>query len=292
VITNFPDIDALWNFADPAASEAKFIAAIDSLSPDAPRWHALLLQTQVARSQGLQRRFADAHRTLDAIDLSTEDCPPVLRVRHLLERGRTYNSSGEPAKAAQLFLQAWDVALRARLDALAVDAAHMVAIVETGDAVKDWNTRALDLAESSPDPAARKWRASLLNNIGWTHFGMGEHAEALAMFERALMARQESPDASRLRVARWCVARALRALGRVDEALQQQMALHAEHQVAGSKDGFVCEELAECLLALGRGEEARPWFEKAHAVLSQDPWLSEKEPARIQRLKEMSEQRD
>jgi len=292
VSTPIPDIDSLWNFADPAGSEIRFHDAIGALPDDAPGWHSSLLQTQAARAQGLQRKFQEAHRTLDAIDVSRDDSPPVLRVRHLLERGRVHNSSGEPTNAKPLFVQAWDVAVGAGLDALAVDAAHMVAIVESGDAIMEWNARALDLAESSSDPAARKWRASLLNNIGWTYFGAGQYAQALAMFERAVAARQESSDTSRLRVAKWCVARALRALGRLDEALQQQDVLYAEHQAAGSKDGFVCEELAECLLALGRGQEARPWFEKAHAALSQDPWLAEKEPARIQRLKEMSEQRD
>lgn len=290
--TDPPDIDALWNFADPAASEARFIAAIDSLSSDAPCWHALLLQTQVARAQGLQRRFDDAHRTLEAIDITQDDCPPMLHVRHLLERGRVYNSSGNPAAAKSLFVKAWEAAGDARLDGLAVDAAHMVAIVESGDAVMEWNTRALDLAESSPDPVARKWRASLLNNIGWTRFGSGQYTEALVVFERAVEARQEASETRRLLVARWCVARTLRALGRAEEALRQQESLHAAQQAGGTKDGFVCEELGECLLALGRIEESRPWFSQAYAALSQDSWLVEKEGARVERLKEMSRERD
>ncbi|MBC7772319.1 MAG: tetratricopeptide repeat protein [Pyrinomonadaceae bacterium] len=290
--TSPPDINALWNFADPAASEARFGAAINALAADAPQWHASVLQTQRARAQGLQGRFDDAHRTLDAIDVSSDQCPPVLRVRHLLERGRVHNSGGDPLAAKPLFVRAWELAMNAALDALAVDAAHMVAIVESGDAPMEWNNRALALAESSSDPAARKWRASLLNNSGWTHFGAGQYPEALALFERALAARQETPDTGPLRVARWCVARTLRALGRVEEAMNQQEVLHAEHQSAGTNDGFVYEELGECLLALGRREEARPWLAKAHAALSQDPWLMEKEPTRIQRLNDLSAEMD
>ena len=77
------------------------------------------------------------------------------------------------------------------------------------------------------------------------------------------------------------MARCLRSLGRTDEALTRQQALHAEHTALGTRDGFVLEELGECLLALGRGDEARPYFAQAHTELSQDAWLAEAEPARM-----------
>ena len=82
------------------------------------------------------------------------------------------------------------------------------------------------------------------------------------------------------------MARALRSLGRVDEALAAQQALHTELAAANAKpDGFVCEEIAECLVALGRAVEARPWYAQAHAALVQDPWFVEAEPARLARMK-------
>ena len=40
------DLDALWSFHDPAASEARFRAALDSAQGD----DALILQTQIART--------------------------------------------------------------------------------------------------------------------------------------------------------------------------------------------------------------------------------------------------
>lgn len=283
-----PDIDALWNFADPAASETRFVAATGALHAESPGWHGLLLRTQVARAQGLQRRFADAHRTLDAIDVNAPGAPPMLRVRHLLERGRVFNSSGDRASAKPCFAEAWDVASRSALDGLAVDAAHMIAIVESGNAVMEWNVKALALAESSGDPAARKWRGSLLNNIGWTHFAAGRHGEALDLFERAVVARTEAGETGRLLVARWCVARTLRALGRIADALALQQSLSAAHEAAGTTDGYVCEELAECLLESGRGTEAASWFAKAHALLSRDAWLAESEPARLERIRSLS----
>jgi predicted negative regulator of RcsB-dependent stress response len=91
------------------------------------------------------------------------------------------------------------------------------------------------------------------------------------------------------RIATWCVARTLRSLGRVDEALSKQMALKDEEESAGEKDGFVFEEIGECLLVLNRAEEARPYFSKAYEILTEDTWLVEQEPDRLARLKLLGE---
>ena len=108
------------------------------------------------------------------------------------------------------------------------------------------------------------------------------------MFERALGWRKESGGTSaEVRVARWCVARAQRSLGRARQALETQRALQLELEREGAGDGYVLEELGECLLALGRTQEARPWFARAWEALSRDPWLAENEAGRLARLKEL-----
>jgi len=89
----------------------------------------------------------------------------------------------------------------------------------------------------------------------------------------------------KIRIAQWCVGRALRSLGLVEEALSKQLSLKHELESADEKDGFVFEEIGECLLLLDRSEEARPYFSKAYKILSEDPWLSEQEPERLARLK-------
>jgi len=279
------DFDKLWNFGDPAGTEAKFRA----LLPEAERaWSAgdrAELLTQIARTQGLQRRFDEAHRTLDEAErwIGSED--GVAGTRFLLERGRVFNSSGEKAKARPLFLLAWTTAAN---DTLAVDAAHMVANVESGEAALEWNRKAVARAEASSEPGAQGWLGSLYNNIGWTWHGMGRYADALAMFERALAWRRPRGPASQVSVARWCVARCLRSLGRVDEALGIQRELEREiEEGRGDRDGYVPEEIGECLLALGRADEARPHFAVAHGILSKDPWFCANEPKRLERLAEL-----
>ncbi len=100
--------------------------------------------------------------------------------------------------------------------------------------------------------------------------------------------RRQSGTEMEIRIARWCVAHTIRRLGRVEEALALQQELRAEIEAAGADpDGFVFEEIAECLLVQGRGEEARPHFARAHALLSAYDWLVRDEPERIERLRRL-----
>jgi hypothetical protein len=54
-------------------------------------------------------------------------------------------------------------------------------------------------------------------------------------------------------------------------------------------DGYCNEELGECLLALGRGEEAKPHFAIAYRVLANDPWFPPTGSARLERMKQLGE---
>lgn len=109
---------------------------------------------------------------------------------------------------------------------------------------------------------------------------------ALMSFHQALKWRQRQEDPHLITIAQWSIARALRSLGQVEEALRLQQALHEEWKPLGGSDGYVEEELGECLLALERPEEAHPYFAQAYANLSQDAWLVAQESARLERLKQ------
>jgi tetratricopeptide (TPR) repeat protein len=236
------DIESSWNFNDPAASEVRFREALRAAVPT----EQLILRTQLARTWSLRGMFAEANRELDAIEPALNAHGPELRVRYLLERGRTLRSSGEPQKARPLFVQAWDLARESRLDFLAGDAGHMVALVEPEvDGQLEWNGRAMDYVLASDQPKARNWVASLQNNIGWTLHEAGRYDEALARFELALAERQRRAQPEETRFAKWCVARALRSLGRRDEALAIQRALKAEVDALGRVDDDVLAELRE-----------------------------------------------
>ena len=276
------ELDTLWSFDNPASSEGAFqvVAARARVESDGAFLAEAL--TQLARAQGLQRRFDDARRTLDEAESALRRDDRKARVRLLLERGRVANSSGADDRGSASFLEAWELARTAGEDALAVDAAHMLGIVEPLGEAWSWNERAMELARASPDPRARRWVGSLANNMGWARHEAGRYDDALELFRIALDARRATGSPDQLRIARWCVARCLRSLGRFDEALAEQRALAAELTAAGLEDGYVDEEIGECLVALGRDEEARPSFARAAGLLADDPTVTRE---RLERLR-------
>jgi len=280
-------LDDLWDYDDPAASEARFRTAIDDAEAAVDKTAVDEARTQLARSLGLQDRFADGHALLDEVD-ADHPAEDRVRVRARLERGRLFRSNDEKDASIAPFLAAWNLARALGEDGLAVDAAHMLALVAAPPGEPAWHERALDLADTSPQPAARKWRGSLWNNIGWARFDGGDLDGAMSAFETALGARREQGKPKETRVAEWCVARCLRALGRVEEALAIQERIAAEAMAAGEpQDGYGAEEIGECLLAMGREADATPYFARAATALAPDTWLAKHEPDRIARLRRL-----
>ena len=229
------DLTELWNFDDPAGSEQRLRAA----QVEAPETEAAVLQTQVARALGLQGRYAEALAVLDGIECTD----PEVTVRSLLERGRVYRSRGDVAAAAPLF-EAAVAAADQGLEGLAIDAMHMVALTLKGDDQIAYTRGILDRARASSDPSARRWLASLLNNLGMAYRDQGEWQLALQTFEEALAERRTGSDLEATFAARWMVAWALRHLGRTAEARDAQLALQADLVAAGREDPYVHEELA------------------------------------------------
>jgi tetratricopeptide (TPR) repeat protein len=287
MVAGLPEIDSLWNFGNPAETEAAFRALLPSAESEGEPAYLGELLTQIARTEGLQRKFEDAHATLDRVE-ALGPLSGRVRLRFLLERGRVHNSSGSLSAARPLFVEAWELGREIGEDALAVDAAHMVAIVEAGDEALRWNLLALDLAMSSPEPRARRWRKSLHNNLGWTYFDAGQTETALDHFQRCLECSIEYEDEHSAGIARWSIGKAMRVLGQVEEALAMQRARLAEVEANGGDPGYACEEIGECLYALGRIEEAKPYFGRSYAALSADPWLATNEPERLKRLHALS----
>jgi len=263
------EIDAWWNFDDPAASEARFRA-------ERARWpdrsaEALEIDTQIARTLGLQRRFDAAHALLDAVSASLWVAPPRVDVRFRLERGRAANSSGAQAQAMEWFLHALDRSADDRAPDAAyyrIDALHMLGIAAPPVERMAWNAKALAAADTATEARARGWRASLLNNLGWSLLDQGNAPAALQAWQQALAAREASGNVGAIRVARWTVARGLRATGKLDDAERMQRALAGETERAGAPDPYVYDELAEIARARNDASGADAWAAKAKSERS------------------------
>src|SRR4030095_15885740 len=124
----------------------------------------------------------------------------------------------------------------------------------------------------------------LQNNIGWIYHDRGDYAKALDSWQEALVAREAGGNATKIRIAKWTVARGLRSLGRLDDAEKMQRALAKEMERWPAGDGYVYEKLAEIALARNDASGAKPWAAKAYALLKNDEGLKAGEPERLARL--------
>jgi tetratricopeptide (TPR) repeat protein len=284
------DFDTLWDFTDPAATESKFRELLlKTESSDDPSYKPELY-TQIARAEGLQGKFDEAHATLDQVEDMLTDELMTARIRYLLERGRVYNSSGDPEKSKSYFIEAFERGREHGADFYAVDAAHMMAIVESPKKQLEWSGKAMDLAERSKSDRAKKWLGPLYNNTGWSYHDLGQYDKALELFEKSLAWREEQKDEVGTRIAKWTIGRCYRSLDQIDEALDIQYALEKEFEEKGiESDGYVFEEIGECLLIQGKDDQAKPYFKRAYDLLSKDGWIAANEPKRLERLKELSE---
>jgi tetratricopeptide (TPR) repeat protein len=262
----------LWDFDDLDASEERFRAQLELEPTDAGRAEVL---TQLARVEGLRSRFGEC----DAL-LEQADALGGAEARVFLERGRRERSSGHPGAGLRNFERAFEAARASGDDVLAVDAAHMLAIVDDGEA---WTARAVEIASASDDPGVRYWLGPLYNNIGWSRYEAGDAAGALEAFELALVSRErDDPRPYPREIARYAVGKALRAVGRADEAAAALEECVAWAAGAGVEDGWFHEELAEDYAALGRTAEAR---EQARAALA---LADDADPARLERLRALT----
>jgi tetratricopeptide (TPR) repeat protein len=266
------DLSSLWDFSRPDVSEQRFRAALLTASED----DALILRTQIARSLGLRRDFERAREELRAVAKELDRAGAEARTRYFLELGRTYASAAHPAElqtpqaselARSAYRQAIELARTASLDGLAIDAIHMMAFVDTDAADQlTWAEEALRIVESSTQPAARRWEASIRNNLGHALHQLGRYDEALVQLRQAVAIRERGTSAEATRTAHWMVARTLRAMGRVDEALKIQLRLEREADLAGKPDHYVFEELRLLYASKGEPDRARHYEDRIAAA--------------------------
>jgi len=285
---NLPFIDNLWDYGKPEVTEKKFLELLQKRN-ETHFEYFLEVETQLARTQSLQQNFQKAHKILDDVEARLNEKMIVVRIRYLLERGRTYNSNREKESAKKLFEQAFHLAKEHQQDFYSIDSAHMLGIVHDYPENLKWNETAMQIAEKSEGAKARKWLASLYNNIGWAYHDKEDYPTALEHFEKALSCREAEKDIKKIPIAKWCIARCLRSLGKLNEALYIQESIKAEQEDKQIEpDGYVHEELGELYLLFNKKEESKLHFGKAYQLLSADIWMKANETKRLERLEKLS----
>ncbi len=301
-LENFDDI---WGLVgDPIKVEAKLTKLLKAAEacPDRSIYPQIL--SQIALAQGMQKKFNEAHASLDRAKALLETST-LVEARILLDRGKVYQQSEHTSRARKYFEQSYTLSIKHGFELYAIDAAHMIAIIS--DDISDklyWNERAIELANRTDNLKARSWLGSLYNNIGQNYLEAGRFEDALAAFTQTLHYRQEEGFIINIRVAKWAIACALRELGRFDEALKTQLSLFSEYNALSKNNdlgmpietfdslrGFVCEELAKIYEAKLDQAQAAYYACLAYELLSRsnDPIFLKSIAKRLEKLKQIQD---
>ena len=262
------EINDLWDYGNPELSEQHFRSSLDGSTED----ERLILQTQIARTYGMRGNFTRAREILSAVEKKQAAASPEVQARYFLELGRTYASAahsetdrtpGNLATARKHFLHAYAVADRAGLDYLAIDALHMMSMVETDPGRQlAWDEKALEYMERSNQVETRQWEGSLRNNIGYAKHQMGEYEAALTQFQLSRSAYERAGKDRNARIADWMIAWTYRSQKRYTEALSIQLELERQWDEVGEPDPYVYEELVHIYRALGEEQRAEQYANK------------------------------
>lgn len=287
-MNDLPEINSLWNYQFPNDTENKFRELLLREDVQKNSTYKNELLTQIARTLGLQRKFEEGHQLLNTIekDLTTENS--TVFIRYHLERGRLLNSNNQLKKAFALFKRAWKFGVENNEEYYSIDALHMMAIAAPSNEKIKWQEEGIKLAETTKDPRGKKWLGSLYNNTAWNyHDDLKDYPKAMEMFKKTLDWQIANGNENSIGIAKWCIARCHRSLNEIDIAFEKLKQLLTEK---GGVDGtgYIYEEIGECLLALTKNSESKPYFKKAYDLLSQDEWLQANQENRLTRLKQLS----
>lgn len=286
--SQFPDLDGYWASGDFPTIEAAIRAALPT--DVGGEWSATALEaiTQLVRVQSLQGKIAEAKESLELARKLIMAIDPAKRthfeIRLLIEEGRHFCLSMMPSKAQTPFHQAWTMANANNEVFLAIEAAVMLSISQPPKYKNDWLQRAIELAEKTDVKQAKLWLAQLYLMDGWHAFDFRRFDDALKSFKLALERPREHGEMTSLILIKWCVARAMRALGRNQEALGIQKELLAEVSSESKLNGHVFLEIAECLQLLKKTEEAKSYFESAYKELSVNGWYADNKASELSRM--------
>lgn len=290
----FPDIDGFWDFGDLIKTESNIRAR---LPKENEAWTSKTLEalTQLGRMQGLQGNLSLARATLDQAKKEIAEINGEARlrpeIRCLLELGRILCLGMTPHKAQVFFNEAWELARGANDAFLAIDAALMLSISQPPKSKNEWLQKAVQLAEETKSGQGHLWLSQLYTMEGWHSFDYRQFDKALESFQKAIAQPRQPGDEIKNFVNRWCLARALRAVNRNQEAFEIQQQLMNEATTAGANNGHVYLELAECLQALHKTEDAKAYFELAHKELSSDGWYSDNKASELGRMQYLAKKR-
>ena len=274
--TIFPQrLDTLWDFGKPAESEDALSRRARASHPPASR-EALETSTQIARTQGLRRKFADADATLDGV--AAEARPGAgARARPLSAGTRAARAIPAATSAAAV------AAVRGRARAAAI-ATRCRAPSSTRRRAAHAGHRgaAGRAARLEPEGARRGGSVDRSARARLARLALQQHR--LDLFRRRRRRQRRSTTGrrrcrcarrratpARLRVAKWTVARGYRAHGQARRRRSDAAGARGRNWKRRANPTATSTRSwrrSRSRAATRRG--AAPWAAKAHALLKDD----------------------
>ncbi len=300
-LENFDDLF----YGDPVEIEQRLGALVPLAKDRGDRSLQAQILSQLALAQAMQKKFEQAHATLDQAAALIPEGDLLAATRVTLERGRVHHQAGDSSAALPHFRQAYELALHGDQPAQTINAAHMIAIVvDSPDEKIDWNARALKLAQQSSDPKARAWLGPLYNNLARSQIDAGDFEGALLSYTACQTIAEERNETLIVRGALWGRALANRLLGKYELARRFQLQLLEEYAgveergelpaaLLATARGMVYAELAEldCSAAERNpqaADSAREYARLAYQDLHTNEWFQRLESKQLERLRRLA----
>lgn len=276
----------MWDYSDPVTSENKFYREIYHQGDNAfTVWE---LQTQIASALRLQRKFDDSEKILNSIQAGIEFAPNtyekiIVGALYNLEMGRLLLDIGKTEAAYRYFGFALIMSIITSIDKLMIDAVEMLATATFTDESTNSYLKKIERLTDSSLSTDKMLMASYALIVGLKYLAHFESQRAIEQFMHARDIFSKCNKAELTRFARLNICKVQRFLGQHKTALlelrTQEQLLKKENRV----DGYVLEEIAENLLALGH-DSAQIYFSKAFQDLEIRTLLHYREPTRLARL--------
>lgn len=293
--------EVIGQLGDPVLIEKKLIELLPQAKKLSNNTTYIQILSQIALFQAVQKKFEQAHQTLEQAQLACKADDYQGQACILLEKGRIFQHAGELEKAEKYFYQSYQLSSLHHLDYYTINAAHMIAIVVKNVEEKiKWNELALSLALQTENKKAQGLLAPLHNNLGQNYFDVQDYEKSLFYYEQASQLFSHDNRYSDFMLARWTIARCIRALNKLDQALVLQQELLSEiknRQESKQYDmpeemfflvcGFVYEELAIIYNLENQNEKAKEYARIALIELENNEIFKTTSFKRIEFLKSL-----
>ncbi|MGE4131037.1 MAG: hypothetical protein AB7F86_05330 [Bdellovibrionales bacterium] len=291
-LAHLPDLEGWWRADDLNGTEGQLREMLASRT-ESQKSESIAILSYLARVRALRGDPSEARAYLNQAEvlIATAKIEPAAELRYLLELGRVLTLSRSPQKASSAFHQAWNLAVQTGQDFFAIDAAVMLFTILPLKSQDAWLQQALQLALESKNPKAKLWLERLNYLTGWQDYDQRRYEEALSRFETAIAQMPLDSAKEDSLPLFWSKGRALRALGRVPEALALQMSILDRMNHLGLVNGHVYLEVAECKQLIQDLTQARTFFEMAHTALSTNAWFVDNRSDELKRMQYLFKKR-